>query len=334
MEPGSYRFAVAPMMDWTDRHCRFFLRQFSRRALLYTEMVATGAVLHGDRAYLLGFDPAERPLALQLGGVDPAELAESARIGAGFGYDEINLNVGCPSDRVRSGRFGACLMAEPELVGRSVEAMRKAVDIPVTVKSRIAIDAQAEWPTLSGFARTVREAGADRLIVHARKAWLKGLSPKQNRDIPPLRYDLVRQLKTEMPEFTIVLNGGLRGHEAIADELGRLDGVMLGRAAYQNPFLLSEVDRRYFEDLRPGPSRHDIALRMTAYIEAQMSRGVKPRAITRHMMGLYQGQRGARAWRRRLSELAADGDLRLVQEALKFVEDTVAQPVELLGVVS
>jgi len=227
--------SVAPMMEWTDRHCRYFLRRISRRCLLYTEMVTTGAVLHGDRGRLLAYHPDEHPLALQLGGSEPADLAECARIAESLGFDEINLNVGCPSDRVQSGRFGACLMAEPALVGRCVEAMRRAVSVPVTVKSRIAIDDQEEWPTLRGFVDTVAAAGCSRFIVHARKAWLTGLSPRENRDVPPLRYELVYRLKAARPDLAIVLNGGVASLSEVDAHLRHLDGVMLGRAAYQNP---------------------------------------------------------------------------------------------------
>ncbi|WP_211111283.1 tRNA dihydrouridine(20/20a) synthase DusA [Skermanella rosea] len=292
------------MMDWTDRHCRYFLRQISRHALLYTEMVTTGAILHGPRERLLAFHPDEHPVALQLGGSDPQALAECARIAEAFGYDEVNLNVGCPSDRVQSGRFGACLMAEPGLVAELVGAMRSAVSIPVTVKSRIAIDEMEEWPTLEGFIAAVRAAGCTRFIVHARKAWLKGLSPQENRDIPPLRYDLVHRLKQENPDLDITINGGILDLDSAAEHLQVVDGVMLGRAAYKNPYVLAEVDRRFHGSGESVPTREEAVRRMLPYIEARRVEGVPLNAITRHMTGLFQGQRGGRAWRRHLSEFA------------------------------
>ncbi len=292
------------MMEWTDRHCRFFLRQISRHCLLYTEMVTTGAVIHGDRDRLIGFDPAEHPVALQLGGSDPKALAACARIAESWGYDEVNLNVGCPSDRVQSGRFGACLMAEPDLVARCIGAMRDAVSIPVTVKSRIGIDDQEEWPALKGFVDTVAETGATRFIVHARKAILSGLSPKENRDIPPLRYDLVRRLKAERPDLTVVINGGITTLDAAEGHLAVLDGVMLGRAGYQNPHVLADVDRRFFGGAAPPVTRDQVVARMLPYIERETVRGVPLKAITRHMLGLFQGMPGAKSWRRHLSENA------------------------------
>ncbi|MDY7227812.1 tRNA dihydrouridine(20/20a) synthase DusA [Hyalangium rubrum] len=295
---------VAPMMDWTDRHCRFFHRQISRHTLLYTEMLTTGAVIHGDRERLLGFTPAEHPVALQLGGSEPAQLAEAARIGEEWGYDEINLNVGCPSDRVQSGRFGACLMAEPELVARLVAAMREAVRIPVTVKSRIAIDELEEWPTLENFVRLVSAAGCSRFIVHARKAWLKGLSPKENRDVPPLRYELVHRLKAEFPHLDISINGGVKSLDAAAEHLRHVDGVMIGRAVYENPYLLAEADRRFFGATEAPRERHAVVEAMLPYIEERRRDGAPLGSITRHMLGLFQGLAGARAWRRHLSENA------------------------------
>lgn len=295
---------VAPMMDWTDRHCRFFHRQLTRHTLLYTEMLTTGAVIHGDRERLLGYSPAEHPVALQLGGSEPEQLAAAARIGEEWGYDEINLNCGCPSDRVQSGRFGACLMAEPELVARLVSAMREAVRIPVTVKSRIAIDDLEEWPTLERFVRLISSAGCSRFIIHARKAWLQGLSPKENRDVPPLRYELVYRLKSELPHLDISLNGGVRSLDAAAEHLRQVDGVMIGRAAYEDPYLLAEADRRLFGSTEPLPERHAVVEAMLPYIEAQRQRGAPLGAITRHMLGLFQGLPGARAWRRHLSENA------------------------------
>ncbi|WP_164021424.1 tRNA dihydrouridine(20/20a) synthase DusA [Pyxidicoccus trucidator] len=304
MPPRPMPLCVAPMMDWTDRNCRYFHRLLSRHTLLYTEMVTTGAVLHGDRERLLGYELAEHPVALQLGGSEPAALAESARIGEEWGYDEINLNVGCPSDRVQSGRFGACLMAEPDLVARLVGAMREAVRIPVTVKSRIAIDELEEWPTLEDFVRKVSAAGCTRFIIHARKAWLQGLSPKENRDVPPLRYDLVYRLKSEFPHLDISINGGIKTLDATAEHLKHVDGVMLGRAVYESPYLLAEADRRFFGAEEAPPERHAVVEAMLPYIERRMKQGAPLGAMTRHMLGLFQGLPGARAWRRHLSENA------------------------------
>jgi tRNA-dihydrouridine synthase A len=287
-------FAVAPMMDWTDRHDRYLLRLISRRARLYTEMVTAQAVIRGDRERLLAFDPAEHPLALQLGGADPDLLAEAARIGEGFGYDEINLNVGCPSDRVQSGRFGACLMAEPETVAAAVAAMRAAVSIPVTVKCRIGVDDQDPAEALPGFVGTVADAGCSVFVVHARKAWLEGLSPKENREVPPLDYPLVFALKRARPDLTIVLNGGIDSLDAAEAHLAHVDGVMLGRAAYQTPWLLAEVDERLFGDPPSGLRRADVAEAMADYAARRMGEGVPLKSITRHMMGLFQGLPGAR----------------------------------------
>ncbi|RUQ62066.1 tRNA dihydrouridine(20/20a) synthase DusA [Azospirillum doebereinerae] len=303
LKNNSVPLSVAPMMDWTDRHCRTFHRLLSRNTLLYTEMVTTGAVLHGDRERLLGFDAVEHPVALQLGGSDPADLAACARIAEDWGYDEVNLNVGCPSDRVQSGRFGACLMAEPDLVARLIGAMRDAVSIPVTVKSRIAIDEMEEWPTLDRFVRTVSATGCTHFIVHARKAWLKGLSPKENRDVPPLRYDLVHRLKQENPHLTIAINGGIRSLDEAEQHLTTFDSVMIGRAAYETPYLLADADRRLFGGA-PGPDRHAVVDAMIPYVEDRLSRGTPLSAITRHMLGLFQGLVGARAWRRHISENA------------------------------
>ena len=326
----AWPISVAPMMDWTDRHCRYFLRQISRRALLYTEMITTGAVIHGDRARLLAFDPEEHPVALQLGGADPAALAECARIAEGLGYDEVNLNVGCPSDRVQSGRFGACLMAEPALVARCVSAMREAVAIPVTVKSRIAIDALDEWDTLRGFVETVADAGCERFIVHARKALLSGLSPKENRDVPPLRYDLVYALKSARPDLTVVLNGGVDAHPAIAGHLRHVDGVMLGRAAYRNPYILADVDRRYFGETGPVRTRHEVVEAILPYVEAQLRAGTPLMAMSRHLIGLFQSMPGARAWRRHLSENAyhRESGTEVIRDALARIPTPVAAAAE------
>jgi tRNA-dihydrouridine synthase A len=289
------------MMEWTDRHCRFFHRLLTRRALLYTEMLTSGAVLHGDRERLLSFDPFEHPVALQLGGSDPQALAQAARIGEDFGYDEINLNVGCPSDRVQEGRFGACLMAEPVLVADCVAAMKAAVSIPVTVKCRIGIDEQDPHEALFSFAEAMTAAGTDALIVHARKAWLKGLSPRENRDVPPLDYPLVRRLKAVHPELEIVLNGGIASLEQAQAELGQLDGVMMGRAAYQEPWRLLAVDPLLFGEPASFASRNEAALALIPYIERELAKGVQLHAITRHVLGLFRAVPGARAFRRHLA---------------------------------
>ncbi len=318
--------SVAPMMDWTDRHERYFLRLISRHVRLYTEMVTTAAIVHGPRDRLLAFDPAEHPVALQLGGSDPEALAECARIGVDLGYDEINLNVGCPSDRVQSGRFGACLMAEPDLVARCVAAMRAAVDVPVTVKHRIAIDDMPEWETLKGFVDTVSSAGCERFIVHARKAWLQGLSPRENREVPPLHYGLVHRLKAERPDLHISINGGIETLDAAAAQLAHVDGVMIGRAAYQNPFIMAEADRMFFAAEGEPPSRHAVVDEYCAYIARQTSAGVPLISMTRHILGLFNGSRGARAWRRYLSENAPGfsggpgAAARLVHDAAQLVE--------------
>jgi tRNA-dihydrouridine synthase A len=294
-------FAVAPMMDWTDRHCRVFHRALTRHALLYTEMVTALAVKHGDREKLLGFDQIEHPLALQLGGSDPAILAEATKIGEDFGYDEINLNVGCPSDRVQGGHFGACLMAEPQLVADCVTAMQRAVKIPVTVKCRIGIDDQDEETGLQNFIETVSGAGCSTFIVHARKAWLKGLSPKENREIPPLNYDRVHRLKASFPNLTILLNGGLENHDIIAQNIGDLDGAMVGRAAYHTPWILASVDHQYTEQSSPVANRREAVDAMMPYIERNLREGLPLHRITRHMLGLYHGQPGGRIWRQILS---------------------------------
>lgn len=292
------------MMDLTDRHDRYFLRLISRRALLYTEMITTGAVLHGDRDRLLAFDPAEHPVALQIGGSDPAALAESARIAEAFGYDEVNLNCGCPSDRVQRGTFGACLMTTPELVARGVEAMRAATALPVTVKCRIGVDDADSYDDLRRFVDVVAEAGCGTFVVHARKAWLQGVSPRENREVPPLRYDDVYRLKRERPDLEIVINGGITTLAAAAAQLDHVDGVMLGRAAYQSPWLLADVDRALFGDRRPTPTRHEVVEALAAYTERQLAGGVRLGAITRHVLGLFHGRPGARAWRRHLAENA------------------------------
>jgi tRNA-dihydrouridine synthase A len=290
------------MMDWTDRHCRVFHRLMSRRARLYTEMLTTGAIIHGDRKRLLGFDPSEHPVALQLGGSDPEALATAARIGEDFGYDEINLNVGCPSDRVKDGRFGACLMAEPELVADGVAAMKGAVKIPVTVKCRIGIDDQDPEVALDVLARGVVTAGSDALIVHARKAWLNGLSPKENRDIPPLDYDRVYRLKATLPNVPIIINGGIASLEEAKAHLRFVDGVMLGRAAYQEPWRLLKVDSDIFGEAEKLRTMQEIFESMMPYIEQELAQGTRLHAITRHFVGAFFGVPGARAFRRHLAE--------------------------------
>lgn len=292
------------MMDWTDRHCRFFHRLLTQRALLYTEMVTADAVIHGDRQRLLGFSPQEHPLALQLGGSDPGNLAEAAAIGEGFGYDEINLNVGCPSDRVQDGRFGACLMAEPDLVARIIAAMQARVRVPVTVKCRIGIDDQDSEADLERFIATVAAAGCRRFMVHARKAWLEGLSPKENREVPPLEYARVWRLKAAHPELEIVINGGISSLDAGAEHLARVDGIALGRAAYQTPYLLSEVDRRIFGAATPVPTRAEVLAQLIPYAERHIRAGGRLNNIARHILGLYHGQPRARRFRRFLSERA------------------------------
>jgi tRNA-dihydrouridine synthase A len=297
-----YRFSVAPMMDWTDRHCRVFHRLMTRRARLYTEMLTTGAILRGDRARLLGFDASEHPLALQLGGSSPADIAEAARIGEDFGYDEINLNVGCPSDRVKDGRFGACLMAEPALVAECVAAMKQAVKIPVTVKCRIGIDDQDSETALGTLARGVVEAGADALVVHARKAWLNGLSPKENRDIPPLDYGRVYRLKEATPHVPVIINGGITSIEQAREHLAHVDGVMLGRAAYQEPWRLLAVDAELFGETAPQATMKDVFEAMMPYIARELAQGTRLHAITRHFVGAFHAVPGARAFRRHLAE--------------------------------
>jgi tRNA-dihydrouridine synthase A len=323
----SRRFSVAPMMEWTDRHCRFFHRLLTRRALLYTEMLTTGAVLHGDRARLLRFDPAEHPLALQLGGAEPRALAACARIGADAGFDEINLNVGCPSDRVQDGRFGACLMAEPALVGDCVAAMKAQVAIPVTVKCRIGIDEQDPEQALESFAGAVEAARADALIVHARKAWLKGLSPKENREIPPLDYARVYRLKRAHPHLTVVVNGGIAGVEAAHSHLAHVDGVMMGRAAYQEPWRLIAVDASIFGTAPRFDSAVEAATALMPYIERELAQGTRLHAITRHLHGLFRAVPGARAFRRALASAATSpgAGAELLAAALGLVLDRKPQ---------
>jgi tRNA-dihydrouridine synthase A len=310
------------MMDWTDRHCRFFHRLLTRRALLYTEMVTAEAVLHGDRGRLLGFNPEEHPVALQLGGSDPARLAEAAAIGADHGYDEINLNVGCPSDRVQEGRFGACLMGEPELVAECVAAMRARVAVPVTVKCRIGIDDQDSEAGLDRFVGTVAQAGCRTFMVHARKAWLKGLSPRENREVPPLDDGRVHRLKTAHPELEIVINGGIGSLDEAEAHLAKVDGVALGRAAYQSPYLLADVDRRLFGDGSAPVSRRDVVEALLPYAQRHIAAGGRLNNVARHILGLYHGQPRARAFRRHLSERAPreGAGIAVLAEALRLVE--------------
>ena len=310
------------MMEWTDRHCRFFHRLLTRRALLYTEMLTAGAVLHGDRTRLLRYDPAEHPLALQLGGAAPQALAASARIGADLGFDEINLNVGCPSDRVQDGRFGACLMAEPDLVAACVAEMKASVAVPVTVKCRIGIDDQDPEDALETFTQAVEQAGADALIVHARKAWLNGLSPKENREVPPLDYARVYRLKAAHPRLTIVLNGGIGGVEEALAHLSHVDGVMLGRAAYQEPWRLLPVDPLFFGEAARFASVKEVAVALLPYIECELAQGTRLHAITRHLHGLFRAVPGARAFRRHLAGAATtDAGAELLTAALGLVSD-------------
>jgi tRNA-dihydrouridine synthase A len=321
------KFAIAPMMEWTDRHCRFFHRLLTRRALIYTEMLTTGAVLHGDRARLLAYDAAEHPVALQLGGSDPQALAQCARIAADLGYDEINLNVGCPSDRVQEGRFGACLMAEPALVGDCVAAMKAQVRVPVTVKCRIGIDDQDPEAALEALTGAVEAAGVDALIVHARKAWLAGLSPRENRDIPPLDYDRVHRLKVAHPALAIVLNGGIVDLDQAAVHLARLDGVMMGRAAYQEPWRLLAVDPVLFGAGAPFASAKAAAEALIPYLERELLRGTRLHAVTRHILGLFRGVPGARAFRRHLATEAVKpgAGIAAFRAALALVVDTDTQ---------
>jgi len=315
------RLSIAPMLDWTDRYYRYFARLISRHTLLYTEMVTTGALIHGDQRRFLEFDPSEHPIALQLAGSDPAALAQCSRMAEGRGYDEVNLNAGCPSDRVQSGRFGACLMLDPDLVAECIHAMRGAVSIPVTIKHRIGIDQDDSYESLRQFVTTVSAAGCSIFIVHARNAWLQGLSPKENRDIPPLRYEIVQQLKQDFPQLEIIINGGIKTLDAAEQQLQHLDGVMIGREAYQNPWLLSEADRRLFGDDHPVPCRHQILEQLMPFVHQEFARGTPIGRITRHILGLFQGQPGAKAWRRHISENAhrKDATPELITQAAQMV---------------
>jgi tRNA-dihydrouridine synthase A len=305
------------MMDWTDRHCRYFHRLLAPSALLYTEMVTIGAVLHGDRERLLAYNEAEHPVALQLGGSDPGELAQCARIAEGLGYDEINLNVGCPSDRVQKGRFGACLMLEPELVRDCLAAMADAVSVPVTIKSRLGVDDHYSYEYFRDFTGTVMESGATALIAHARKAILTGISPKENREVPPLHHDWVYRLKQEFPELEIIINGGIDSMPVAQEHLRHVDGVMLGRAAYKSPWVLTECEAEFCGDKAPA-SREAVIETMSQYMESQVQAGVPVKRITRHVLGLFQGRPGAKTWRRYLSQNAYldDGNFNIMREAL------------------
>jgi tRNA-dihydrouridine synthase A len=328
MKRLSHKFCVAPLMDWTDRHCRAFHRTLTREALLYTEMVTADAIIYGDRERLLGFSEIEHPVALQLGGSDPAKMAEAARIGAAFGYDEINLNIGCPSDRVQSGRFGACLMREPELVAQLWRAAQHAApDVPVTIKSRIGVDDQEPREALFALVEFAAREGCTTFIVHARKAWLKGLSPKENREVPPLDYDLVRELKRARPNLEIILNGGLRDLDHALEESATLDGVMLGRAAYQTPATLMNVDARILGCANPVETRAAAIEAHLPYVEAQLARGVPLHAMTRHMLGLFNALPGGRAWRRVLSErgVRAGAGVEVVRAALAEITNASAR---------
>lgn len=315
------RFTVAPMMDWSDTHCRYFWRLLSKKAVLYSEMVTTGALLHGDRDRFLRFNPCENPLALQLGGSDPKALAECARMAEDRGYSEVNLNCGCPSDRVQNGMIGACLMAEPALVADCIAAMNNAVTIPVTVKHRIGIDDMDDYTGLTRFVSTIAATGCNTFIVHARKAWLKGLSPKENRDIPPLQYDKVYQLKRDYPALEIIINGGLTTLAQCQEALQHVDGVMLGREIYSNPYLLAEVDRLFYQSDEPIVTRAQVIEGFIEYCREQMVRGVRLNHLSRHILGLYQGLPGARGFRRIISEQGhkPDADIQVLRDALEAV---------------
>lgn len=308
------------MLDWTDRHCRYFYRLMSKQALLYTEMVTTGALIQGNQPRFLQFNHEEHPLALQLGGSKPADLALCAKMAQDYGYDEVNLNVGCPSDRVQNGLFGACLMAEPFLVAECIMAMQQATSLPITVKSRIGIDDKDSYEELTHFIKTVASSGCKTFIIHARKAWLQGLSPKQNRDVPPLRYEVVFQLKKDFPELEIILNGGIISLETVQEHLNQVDGVMLGREVYQRPFLLTQVDHAIFKENKQLKPRQQIVEELIPYIQQQLKQGVRLNSISRHILGLFHSQKGAKAWRRYLSENATKigADETVLLEALKF----------------
>jgi tRNA-dihydrouridine synthase A len=318
--------SIAPMLDWTDKHCRYFLRLISQHAVLYTEMVTTGAIIYGKGDYL-SYNQQEHPVALQLGGSDPSDMAKCAAKAQEYGYDEVNINVGCPSDRVQNGRFGACLMAEPQTVAACIKSMQAEVDIPITVKSRIGIDEMDEYKDLTNFIQVVADAGCDTFIVHARKAWLKGLSPKENRDIPPLIYERVYHLKEEFPQLNISLNGGVKTLDDAQLHLKYLDGVMIGREVYSNPYILAEVDKRFYLDDHLIPSRHELVMAMLPYVEQQLAQGARVWHIARHMLGIFQGQPGGRIWRRYLSQngTASDAGVELLVNALDTVSEAQYQ---------
>jgi len=317
----SYPLSIAPMMDRTDRHYRYFMRQITRRTLLYTEMVTTAAILHGDHEKLLGFSPEEKPLALQLGGDHPNHLAICAKIAEDWGYDQVNLNVGCPSDRVQNGNFGACLMAQPELVASAVEAMQKAVNIPVTIKHRIGIDEQDKYEDMVHFVRIVSEAGCQQFTVHARKAWLQGLSPKENRTIPPLRYQEVHQLKQDFPHLWIEINGGFKTLAEVKQQLQFVDAVMIGRGAYDHPYLFATADQEIYGEKTSPLTRREVIESMYNYIEYWLKKGVKLNSITRHLLELFAGQPGTKAWKRYISENAhlPHAGVEVLQEALNQI---------------
>ena len=314
-------FSVAPMLDWTDRHERYFLRLISRHALLYTEMITTGALIYGDRQRFLTFSDVEHPVAMQLGGSNPVDMASCAKMAEDHGYDEVNINVGCPSNRVQSGMFGACLMAKPELVAECISAMQAVVNIPVTVKHRIGVDEDESIEQLFHFVETVASAGCNTFIVHARKAWLKGLSPKENRDIPPLRYDVVHQLKQSKPDLEIILNGGICDLDIAETQLKYVDGVMMGREIYHNPYILADVDQRFYNSSKKSLSRFEVIELLFPYIQEEITKGTRLHSISRHILGLFNGCPGAKKWRRYISENAprADADENVIKQALELV---------------
>ncbi|MFK8068150.1 MAG: tRNA dihydrouridine(20/20a) synthase DusA [Gammaproteobacteria bacterium] len=317
--------SIAPMMDWSDRHYRYFMRLITKHSLLYTEMITSGAIIHGDRDRFLNFNSEEHPIAIQLGGSDPDQLAECSTIATDYGYDEINLNVGCPSDRVQSGRFGACLMAEPDLVAECVHAMKKKTHLPVTVKTRLGIDDRDSYEELCEFITKSKSAGCETFILHARNAWLKGLSPKENRNIPPLKYDVVYKIKKDFPELEIIINGGIKTIKEINDHLGNVDGVMIGREAYHNPYFLSEVDQLFYDDFNvQNNSRKEVVERLIIYMDEQIEKGVHLKHMSRHVLGLFQGEPGAKKWRRHISENAhkPNADTNVIKQA--FAEMAVS----------
>jgi tRNA-dihydrouridine synthase A len=315
--------SVAPMMDRTDRHCRYFLRQISRRTLMYTEMVTSMAILHGDKQKLLGFHQAEHPLSLQIGGDNPSDLAKCAQIAEEFGYDEVNLNVGCPSSRVQSGNFGACLMLQPEHVAECIAAMISATKLPITIKHRIGVDEVDSYQDLVKFISIVSQTGCQRFSVHARKAWLQGLSPKENREVPPLRYEDVHRLKQDFPHLSIEINGGFTSLEQVQTQLKVVDAVMIGRAAYDNPYLLALADSQIYGEATPPPSRHQIATAMLPYINSWINQGGRLNSITRHMLQLFHGQPGSRIWRRLITEQSVlpGAGVKVVEQALTEIPD-------------